>query len=269
MDDRGADVPEHSGGPHGLADIVSPQVRALLERRSVDVFVPLGALEQHGPHLPLATDTIIAEAVAREVASSVDDLVVAPCLPVGCSDHHLAFAGTASIPNAVAAAYVSAVTSTLLGHGFRCAYLWSAHAGNNDAVREAAASLSDEFPGRVAAFVDWPAQRRRLHEWAEAAFGLAPERVGSHAGHFETSIMLAVAPDGVDMEAAPEGFVGPVQEAADRMKRDGIAALSDVGVIGDARSATAEAGKGYLKVLVATLLSFIEARRAAAAASDG
>lgn len=241
--------------------MLSPQVRLLLERDAFDILVPLGALEQHGPHLPLGTDSIIAEKVAERAADRLGGIVVAPCIPMGCSDHHLAFAGTASLPKDVVAGFVRSVVSTLLGHGFRRAYLWSAHAGNNPALSDAVAALSDEFPGRVAALVQWPMQRRALHDWAESELGMAPQRVGSHAGHFETSIMLALAPDLVCMEAAPEGFLGSAQEATRVMNESGIAAVSDVGVIGDARGATAEAGKGYLEVLVATLTSFIRDHR--------
>jgi creatinine amidohydrolase/Fe(II)-dependent formamide hydrolase-like protein len=244
-----------------LGGLLLPQLRSLLKLGTVDVLIPLGALEQHGPHLPLATDTIIAEAVADVVSRRLPNLVVAPCLPVGCSDHHLSFPGTASISKEVASAYLVSVTRTLLSHGFQNAYLFSGHAGNIPAMKEAANSLAGETLGRVAAFVDWPGQRRAMHEWARAELGMSPERIGSHAGHFETSIMLYLRPELVDVAAAPEGFIGSSREASERMKRDGIEAVSAAGVIGDPRDASAAAGVGYLEVLVSSLVAFIEDHR--------
>ncbi len=248
-----------------LARMLSLQIPAVVERGDADVLIPLGALEQHGPHLPLGTDTVIAEAIAAGVAKRVSALVVAPCLPVGCSAHHLSFPGTASVPEAVVAGYIRSTALTLLGHGFRYVYVASGHAGNIPAMKSAVASMPPEFAGRVAAFVDWPAQRRAMHEWAERFLGLSGAEVGSHSGHFETSIMLALAPDSVDMSAAPEGFIGPAEDASELMQAKGIAAVSAIGVVGDARSASSEAGAGYLEVLIGSVAEFIKQHRAEAA----
>jgi creatinine amidohydrolase len=242
----------------------SPRVRSLVSRGDLDILIPLGALEQHGPHLPLGTDTLIAEAIAVKVAQRVDNLLVAPCLSVGCSDHHLSFPGTASIPEEVVAGYIRSTVLSLLGHGFRNAYVVSGHAGNIDAMKAAMRSLPSQAGTRVAAFVDWPAQRAALQKWAETSFGLSGDEVGSHAGHFETSILLDLTPDLVDMSVAPRGFIGSAEEAAQHMTTGGMAAVSDIGVLGDARSATAAAGAGYLEVLVASIAAFIEKHRAAA-----
>jgi creatinine amidohydrolase/Fe(II)-dependent formamide hydrolase-like protein len=261
----GADSPSGSSGEdHLLAGMSSPQIRSLLERAEVDVIIPLGALEQHGPHLPLGTDTVIAESLASIVARRVDHLAVAPCLPVGCSDHHLSFAGTASLSQEAVVAYVRSVAKTLLRHGFRYVYVVTAHAGNIRAMKAAVESLDAEIRAHVAAFVDWPQQREQLHAWARQSIGLSAEEVGSHSGHFETSIMLALAPELVDMFAAPRGFIGSADEASNVMMTKGMAAVSEVGVVGDARGASPAAGKGYMEVLVASLVHFIEGHRSAA-----
>lgn len=181
---------------------------------------------------------------------------------MGDSKHHLAFAGTVSLPLDVVAGYVGAVAATLLGHGFRHVYVMSAHAGNIPALKAALDDLPFEIRSKVSAFVDWPGQRSAMHDWARTALGLSPEEVGSHSGHFETSIMLRLAPDAVDREAIPLGHVGPVDEASKLMNERGIDALSELGVIGDARSSTAEAGDGYLAVLVGSVSEFIAYHRA-------
>jgi creatinine amidohydrolase len=256
---------ERRRGTPLLVEMLSPEVASLLQRGHLDVLLPLGALEQHGPHLPLGTDAFIADALAREVARRAGDMVVAPCLPVGCSDHHLSFAGTASISVEAAAAYLRSVAVSLLRHGFRCAYMFSAHAGNIPALRAALASFDAADRKRVAIFVDWPAQRDAMHDWARRELGLGPDEVGSHAGHFETSIMLHLAPELVDMQAAPRGFIGSAQDATTTMAEKGIAAVSRAGVVGDARGATPEAGGGYFEILAASITSFVSERRAAGA----
>jgi creatinine amidohydrolase/Fe(II)-dependent formamide hydrolase-like protein len=254
----------HLGREPFLAEMSSPQIRSLLERGGIDVLIPLGALEQHGPHLPLGTDTLIALAMATRVARRVGNLLIAPCLPVGCSDHHLSFAGTASLSEEVTSAYIRSVSLTLLRHGFRYAYIISGHAGNIPAMKKATSSLPEEVAGRVIAFVDWPTQRDAMHEWAEKSLGLSSEEVGSHSGHFETSVMLDLAPDLVNMSTAPRGFIGPVQEATRVMRDEGIAAVSDVGVVGDARRATSSAGSAYMEMLVRSLAGGIEQHRSTA-----
>jgi creatinine amidohydrolase len=236
-------------------------VSSMLQRGPMDVILPFGALEQHGPHLPLSTDSVIAEALAHEVARREGNLLVGPCLPIGASSHHASFDGTVSLSGETIVAYVRDATASLLTQGFRFVFLISGHAGNMPFMSQAVSSLPDEARERVAAFVDWTAQRKALHDWAGSVLGLRPELVGSHAGHFETSIMLHLAPERVDMEAAPAGFIGPVEEATSTLDAAGMRALSSVGVVGDARGASGSAGKEYFQVLLDTIHDFIVGHR--------
>ena len=228
----------------------------------LDVIVPLGALEQHGPHLPLDTDAVIADAVADRAAERVGECVVTPALPVGASHHHLAFPGTASLNDDTLRDVLVQMVQTLLGHGFRGVYLVTGHAGNVGAMAAALAELPLADRSKVVAFDDWPAQRDAVHRVAEAQLGLDREQVGTHGGHFETSIMLAVAPGEVDMSAAVAGFVGPAAPASAKLRSEGMAALSPVGVIGDPRGACANAGEQYLGALVDLVVEGIENHRA-------
>ena len=232
-----------------------------LEQGPLDVVIPLGALEQHGPHLPLDTDTLIAEAVADRAAHQVGECVVAPCVAVGASSHHLAFPGTASLSNDTLSNVLVEVVQTLLGHGFRAAYLVTGHAGNVGAMAAALNQLSPENYRRVVSFDDWPAQRDAIHHVAETHYHLDREHVGTHGGHFETSILLAIAPDRVDMTAAVPGHIGPAAQASAKLRAEGMAALSPVGIIGDPRGATAEAGEHYLDALVSLVVGGIAAHR--------
>ncbi|MCY3925826.1 MAG: creatininase family protein [bacterium] len=238
-------------------------LRERLDEGPLDVAVPLGALEQHGPHLPLDTDSRIAVAVATRAAERVGRCVVAPPQAVGASAHHLAFPGTASLTDRTLADVLVEVTHTLLSHGFRAAYLVTGHAGNVGAMADALASLAEPDRGRVVAFNDWPAQRDAVHRVAETRCGLDRETCGTHAGHFETSILLAIAPESVTMGAAVPGHVGPPEEAGAVLRAGGMDALSPVGVIGDPRGATASAGELYLEALVDLIAGGIAAHREA------
>lgn len=258
--------PQHSepGGDRlaapALASLTTRGVERLLADGPLDVIVPLGALEQHGPHLPLSTDQIIAEALASEAAARSGECAVAPCLPVGVSPHHLGFAGTASVAAQTMAEVQADVVSSLLNHGFRCAYVVTGHAGNAGSMAEAERQLAEAFAGRVVSFADWPAQRKAVHAAAEA-MGLDPERVGTHAGHFETSIMCLLRPDLVDSAAAEPGWIGPAAAAGETLRSRGMAALSPIGVVGDPTGASAEAGRAYLDALVEHVASGIARHR--------
>ena len=238
-------------------------LRERLGEGPLDVIVPLGALEQHGPHLPLDTDKRIAEAVASRAAERAGGCVVAPCQAVGASSHHLTFPGTASLTDRTLSDVLVQTTCTLLGHGFGSAYIVTGHAGNVGAMAHAVASLPADVHHRVVSFDDWPAQRGAIHRVAEEHLGLDSETVGTHAGHFETSILLAIAPETVDMAAAVPGHVGPAPEASAILRSEGMAALSPVGIIGDPRGAGAEAGERYLEALVDQVVAGISAHREA------
>ena len=264
--DTGPQHSEPGGGraagpaPPALASLTTRGVERLLADGPLDVIVPLGALEQHGPHLPLSTDQIIAEALASEAAARSGECAVAPCLPVGVSPHHLGFAGTASVAAQTMAELQTDVVSSLLNHGFRCAYVVTGHAGNAGSMAEAERRLAEAFAGRVVSFADWPAQRKAVHAAAEA-MGLDPERVGTHAGHFETSIMCLLRPDLVDSAAAEPGWIGPAAAAGETLRSRGMAALSPIGVVGDPTGAGAEAGRAYLGALVEHVASGIARHR--------
>ena len=232
-----------------------------LDKSPLDVIVPLGALEQHGPHLPLDTDALIAEAVADRAAQIVGECVVSPCIPIGASSHHLAFPGTASLSDETLQGVLGEVLQTLLGHGFQSAYLVTGHAGNVGAMASAIAELDPADRSRTMSFDDWPAQRDAVHQVAETQLNLNRELVGTHGGHFETSILLAIAPDRVNMASAVAGHVGPASVASAKLRSEGMAALSPVGVIGDPRGATADAGALYLDALVSMVVEGIEAHR--------
>jgi|SRR5687767_14101596 len=194
--------------------------------------VPVGSCEQHGPHLPLHTDTVIATALARELAARRDDCVVAPPLTITASGEHQGFAGTLSIGNAAMADLViELVRSAEWSQGV---VFVNGHGGNATGMARAADTLARES--------------RRLLVWWPSVLGGDP-----HAGHVETSLMLALAPDEVHRDRA---VAGPVPAMAE-LVRSGVQPLSASGVLGDPTTARADQGRQMFAELAAQLVGAV------------
>jgi creatinine amidohydrolase len=195
------------------------------------VVVPLGSLEQHGPHLPLDTDTRIAVAVAGGAADARDGVALAPALAFGASGEHDAFPGTLSIGT-------DALTALLVELGRDTSRNWGAlllvngHGGNHEGVSDAVARLQTEG--------------RRC-----AAFSVAPRGGDAHAGRTETSMLLHLDPAAVRGDHAEPGETRPITELKERLRREGVRPVSPNGVLGDPRGATAAEGRRLLEELIA------------------
>ena len=229
-----------------LADATSPDVA---ERRPV-LLVPLGSTEQHGPHLPLDTDTRIAvwlaEAAAAALADSGVDAMVAPALAFGASGEHEGFAGTLSI--GLAALEHVVVELVRSGHDrFRLLVLVNGHGGNAEALARAGATLA--------------AEGRHSLVWSPRI------DVGdSHAGHTETSLLLAIDAAAVRLDRVEPGVTAPLGEILDELRVGGLAAVTPNGVLGDPTDASADDGRRLLADLVADLTVMVATHPALAAA---
>ncbi|OBH07387.1 MULTISPECIES: mycofactocin biosynthesis peptidyl-dipeptidase MftE [unclassified Mycobacterium] len=198
---------------------------------SPSIIVPLGSTEQHGPHLPLDTDTRIAAAVARGARARLGEpWLVAPAIAYGASGEHQDFAGTISIGT-------DALASLLVEYG-RSAACWAprllfvnGHGGNAAALSGAVARLRGE--GRDAGWCP-----------CVAAGGDA------HAGHTETSVLLHISPTEVLTDRWLAGNRAPLADLLPSMRRGGVAAVSPVGVLGDPTTATAAEGKRIFAEMV-------------------
>jgi creatinine amidohydrolase len=197
--------------------------------------VPLGSVEQHGPHLPLSTDTAVAGAVAEAAAAALDGALLAPALPYGASGEHEDFPGTISIGT-------EALSGLLVEYG-RSACRWAGrvlivngHGGNLDALRSAGTVLRAE--GRD---VGW--------------FPCAVRDGDAHAGRTETSLMLHVEPGAVRSAKAVAGVTTPIGALLPRLRAEGVRAVSPTGVLGDPAGAGAEEGAALLDALVSRLVA--------------
>jgi mycofactocin system creatininase family protein len=197
--------------------------------------VPVGSCEQHGPHLPLGTDTTVAVALADALAAERHDVRVAPPLAVTASGEHAGFPGTLSIGVSVMEeVVVELVRSADWAAGV---VLVNGHGGNQGAVTAAVDRLRDEG--------------RDVLAWWLRVDGGDP-----HAGETETSLLLALRPDLVRATAMTSG---PIPALAD-LVRDGVRAHSPSGVLGDPTTATAERGRALLRALTADLVATTDRR---------
>jgi creatinine amidohydrolase len=198
----------------------------------VVLVVPMGSTEQHGPHLPLGTDTTVAVALCDRLAQLRDDVAVAPALPYGSSGEHAGFVGTLSIgADALEHVVVELVRSA---DAFAGVVLVSGHGGNAVPVRRAVARLRSEG--------------RRVLGWTPSVPG-----GDAHAGRTETSLLLALAPDDVSMDWAEPGNTASLEDLMPHMRVDGVAAVSSNGVLGDPMGATTEEGEALLDQLTRSL----------------
>ena len=163
------------------------------------VVLPIGATEQHGPHLPTGTDLFTVESLAREAAAQVAEdipVIVTPALPFGSSHHHFVFGGTLSLSTETYYKVLFEFLESLVMDGFKRMFLVNGHGGNHELAQLAARDIALRHPVNAAAASYWTAAWEDLIA-AEAHKG---RRLPGHAGDFESSIMLSLRPDLVPAE---------------------------------------------------------------------
>lgn len=225
------------------------QAREALGKAQV-ALLPVGSTEQHGPHLPLGTDWLTAQEIARR-ASARGGWLILPTVPVGVSEHHRQFWGTLWVPPEVLRDYVMGVARALASHGLRKLVFVNGHGGNTAALEEAARRLRQE---RIYAFVYvwWRAVAEVIAQVIEGS--------GSHAGELETAVMLAIAPELVRPERYREAAERSAPEWGKRVEgvEVGFDTLdfSQSGCIGDPGRATVEKGERVLAAAAERLDAF-------------
>ena len=231
------------------AKLTGPEIRAVAGRGDALAVLPIGSLEQHGPHLPVITDTASASAAAIRAARLVADempVLVLPGLWTGMSEHHLPFGGTISLNFTELRGVLSGVVRSLRAIGFARLLIVNGHGGNIDPLAVAARELAHDYGLPVIACTPWFLTRDRVAEIAET------KETPAHACEGETSVMLAIAPDLVRADRFDEAVR---QRPEPVPKYDGFSrfwSFSErapvTGVRGDPRSATAAKGERFLDI---------------------
>jgi mycofactocin precursor peptide peptidase len=220
-----------------LAGLTWPEVAELAGAGAL-LAVPVASTEQHGPHLPLSTDTDLAVALCARLAAARPGVVVAPPVAFGASGEHQGFPGTLSIgQEALELVLVELCRSATVT--FSRVLLVSTHGGNAEPVRRAWDRLRGES--------------RDVQVWTPRWNGDA------HAGRAETSLQLAMAPGAVRLSRARAGNTAPIAELMPALRASSVRAVSPSGVLGDPAGASAAEGEAMLGDLLADLLASVSA----------
>lgn len=203
------------------------------------VVVPLGAWEQHGPHLPSDTDTLIISAVAAAAVAQFPGVVLAPALPITASDEHHGFDSTLSIGTG---AFASSVVAIARSASWAAGVLFAnGHGGNADGLAMAREAMDNEG---------------LCHDvWSLPLY----DGADMHAGRTETSVMLHLHPGLVDMSLATAGNTAPLDDIIEPMRAGGVRSVSGNGVLGDATAASASHGRAVFEMWVASLVQRLRA----------
>ena len=244
-----------------LGEMTNPEVEAFLERHH-SVIIPTGSIEQHGPHGPLLTDVLIPQEVARRVAPRIG-AVVAPPINYALSYPHIGFTGLVHIRIPTFMALVSDLCASFAASGFKRIIFLNGHYDNTYAIAYACADAAGRMPNDVKAFP--------LNYWdgltAEDIAEFSGLKNGLHANAAETSAVLAINPDLVDLERANAEFppfpeytvnMAPVHTAFFFTSPGSVYWATKSGTWGDARIATPEMGERYLDAGVRSTLAVLE-----------
>lgn len=171
--------------------------------RKIPVILNIAAIEQHGPHLPVSTDAAIGEYWLSELDNRLKNKVLTlPSVKIGCSEHHMDFAGSLTVSHETFLAYVIEIAQSVLNHGFENLIILNSHGGNAAIGKVIAEKLGHRNPNARILFTSWwrigSEQLKSLCD--SGALGIG------HACEFETSLMLVIAPEHVKVDNIPKGL---------------------------------------------------------------
>lgn len=234
---------------------------------AIPVLLPVAATEQHGSHLPLATDRMIAEHFCRELDGRMEgEVLILPSMAVGCSEHHLDFAGTLSLEHETFLRAGTDILNSVIAHGFRNLIVLNSHGGNQGIGQVLLEKVGYRHPGvRLVLATWWTIAADELLELNETG----PGGIG-HAGEFETSLMLLIAPKLVDLDRveAPQNTETYSWAKADLLRGPSAALyrtmreMTPNGVFGDPRGATSEKGAAITELVTGALERLVTDLRA-------
>jgi creatinine amidohydrolase len=234
------------------ARLTAAEIQARATATAV-ALIPVASIEQHGPHLATGVDMVLATEVAERTARRMHQggtpALVLPCLWTGLAEHHMAFGGTVTLELATFMALVGNVARSVARHGFRRIALINGHGGNTEAIASSAIELTRGLGVPVVGLTYWHANADSFGAILEAQPNVM------HACEAETSMMMALQPGSVRADriaaAVPRRFAPPAPPGFKRSRAFEL--MTDTGVIGDPRSASAAKGERLLEAAAARL----------------
>lgn len=238
-------------------ELTAEELRAKASSDAI-VVLPVASMEQHGPHLAVGVDTILCGAVCKAAAEQVGDgdIVVAPTLWCGMAEHHMAFGGTFTFDIPTYRAVLLAFLQSIERHGFHRVVIVNGHGGNIAALTAFLPDFARETTLRVTATTYFLLAQAAMAPMMEDQTGVM------HACEVETSMMLAIAPDLVRTDRLAEAH-GMREADSNALMRPTVARyntfkdMTETGVIGDARRASAEKGRAFLEAAAGELASLL------------
>jgi len=234
-----------------------PEIEERLKKVDTAI-LPCGAIEQHGPHLPLDVDFFDAEYLSRKVAEACQDPkpFVIPPIPYGVSYHHSQFKGTLSVTNNALSAFIYDIGMSLAQSGIKKIIILNAHGDNLPTLTYAAQMINRD--AKIFVCVE-------TGETSDVdLYNLIETHNDIHAGEIETSTTLAIRPELVDMDKAVDGTLDLDNEYLDYTSERGVRwyvhteRLTNSGVMGNAKKATAEKGQEMWKIMIRNMAEFVE-----------
>lgn len=243
-------------------ELTQKDLQARIDECTVAIW-PIGATEQHGYHLPVACDALLAEGVARGAAETVKEmnLLVLPTLTYGLSGHHMSLSGTLTLQPETMLAVISDICDALIEQGVRRLVLLNGHGGNSNILGVAVSKLGRKYKGRahIAGVTYWQLITEHVKAIRDGESGSM-----GHAGEFETSLMLELLPSLVRLEEGqpfyPQTtsyFKTDLFESSPVQRYVEFGEVSPSGTFGDPSLASAGKGKEFLDLCVRELCSFL------------
>jgi len=234
-----------------MEEMTWKEIKEAIEQGKNTAILVSGSIEQHGPHLPTATDTIIGYATAEAVAKRLGNALVAPLIRPALSRHHIDFPGTIALRLETFVKVLEEHCFCLRTQGFKKIVLFVSHGGNSDALRAFVPAIAKKVGPDLQLLAIQPVEKHiKAFQYLLSKKGITIQKAGVHAGLSETSVMLLLRPDLVAMDKARPGLTEEAFYQPENLEKSKIASFihgvksqSDIGVLGDSTGSDAALGK--------------------------
>ncbi|RZN63228.1 creatininase family protein [Methanonatronarchaeum sp. AMET6-2] len=226
-----------------IQEMTSKEIQKAIENGVETAIIMVGSTEQHGPHLPTSTDSLIGEILGEKIAEKTNALL-APTIQVGCSDHHMTFEGTITIKPDTLMNLIKDYCKSLAQHGFKNIAIICTHGGNCAPITTIAPEISRKLDG--VKVIPLSSFEKHIKVWNDSTknHGIKPGDI-NHGGAAETSILLAEYPELIKKQEIKKGYTGEINPST--IFTEGLQAYTETGVLGNPEKATKKLGEKIIR----------------------